>query len=345
MPANKNALIRYKTIDRCLRNPYRRWTLEDLVDACSEAIYEAEGISKGVSVRTVQADIQMMRSSKLGYEAPIEVYEKKYYRYSDPDFSIMTLPISQKDFDVLSEAVDMLGQFSEFSQFAELADVIGWLQNNFYNQRDGKKPIVHFDNVSRLKGLGWLNPLYNHIARREAIKITYKPFRNKQSNEYIVCPHLLKEFRNRWFLFATRTDDNQLFNYPLDRILSFEKSDEPYRDNPDFDSEHFFDDVIGVSKNIGDRPVKILFETDWWQGNYIQTKPLHTSQTMIEKLDEGRFLFSIEVVPNYEFYSMMMSYGPGVKVVSPTEIVATMLKYTSEAASQYLSSQEDTERE
>ena len=28
MPANKNALIRYKTIDNCLRNRYRRWTLK-----------------------------------------------------------------------------------------------------------------------------------------------------------------------------------------------------------------------------------------------------------------------------------------------------------------------------
>ena len=38
MPANKNALIRYKTIDNCLRNRYRRWTLNDLVDACSDAL-------------------------------------------------------------------------------------------------------------------------------------------------------------------------------------------------------------------------------------------------------------------------------------------------------------------
>ena len=55
MPANKNALIRYKTIDRCLSNHYRRWTLEDLVDACCMALNEMEGLSKGVSVRTVQA--------------------------------------------------------------------------------------------------------------------------------------------------------------------------------------------------------------------------------------------------------------------------------------------------
>ena len=82
MPTNKNALIRYKTIDNCLRNPYRKWTLDDLVDACCDALYEYEGITKGVSVRTVQGDIQMMRSEKLGYNAPIEVYENKYYRYS-----------------------------------------------------------------------------------------------------------------------------------------------------------------------------------------------------------------------------------------------------------------------
>ena len=56
MPANKNALIRYKTIDNCLRNCYRRWTLDDLVEACSNALYDAEGISKGVSLRTVQGD-------------------------------------------------------------------------------------------------------------------------------------------------------------------------------------------------------------------------------------------------------------------------------------------------
>ena len=72
MPANKNALIRYKTIDNCLRNRYRRWTLDDLVEACSDALYDMEGITKGVCARTVQMDIQIMRSDKLGYNAPFK---------------------------------------------------------------------------------------------------------------------------------------------------------------------------------------------------------------------------------------------------------------------------------
>ena len=109
MPANKNALIRYKTIDRCLRNRYRRWTLDDLVDACCDALYDMEGIAKGVCARTVQMDIQMMRSDKLGYNAPIIVYDKIYYTYADPDYSITEMPLSMDDCKLIKEAITLLG--------------------------------------------------------------------------------------------------------------------------------------------------------------------------------------------------------------------------------------------
>lgn len=108
MPINKNALLRYKTIDRCLRNRYRRWKIEDLVEACSDALYEMEGIRRGVSMRTVVGDIYVMRSDKLGYNAPIEVYDKEYYRYSDPDYSINEMPLNEADCRLLRRAVEML---------------------------------------------------------------------------------------------------------------------------------------------------------------------------------------------------------------------------------------------
>ena len=100
MPANKNALIRYKTIDNCLRNRYRRWTLD--------ALYDMEGITKGVCARTVQMDIQIMRSDKLGYNAPIEVYDRIYYRYADPDYSITEMPLSIEDCKLIKKAIILL---------------------------------------------------------------------------------------------------------------------------------------------------------------------------------------------------------------------------------------------
>ena len=124
MPANKNALIRYKTIDRCLRNKYRRWTLDDLVEACSDALYAMEGIVKGVSRRTVQGDLQMMRSDKLGYYAPIEVYDNKYYRYADPDYSITNTPISDEDYNLIVRAVRIIEEYKEDGDIDKLDEVL-----------------------------------------------------------------------------------------------------------------------------------------------------------------------------------------------------------------------------
>ena len=123
MPANKNALIRYKTIDNCLRNKYRRWTLDDLVDACCDALYEMEGITKGVCARTVQMDIQIMRSDKLGYNAPIEVYDRIYYRYADPDYSITDMPLTLEDCKLIKEAIVLL-KTKEEKENDEVAKVL-----------------------------------------------------------------------------------------------------------------------------------------------------------------------------------------------------------------------------
>ena len=40
MPTNKNALLRYQILDRCFSNRYRKYTIEDLVDAVNEALYD-----------------------------------------------------------------------------------------------------------------------------------------------------------------------------------------------------------------------------------------------------------------------------------------------------------------
>ena len=211
--------------------------------------------TSGVSVRTVQGDIQMMRSDKLGYNAPIEVYEHKYYRYADPEYSITNMPLSQNDYEVMQEAVDMLRQLEDFEQFSEMSDVISRLQDKLSISRNNRKPIIHFDSVPNLKGLRFLNPLYNYIAHKQTLRVMYQSFTATRPTEFILFPYLLKEFRNRWFLFGSKASNMLLYNLPLDRINSIEPvEDIPYCENPDFDPEHFFDDVIGVSKNIKNTP-------------------------------------------------------------------------------------------
>lgn len=125
MPVNKNALIRYKTIVRCLRNRFRRWTIEDLMDECANTLYDMEGITTGVSKRTIQSDIQIMRSDKLGFNAPIEVYDQKFYRYTDPDYSINDMPLTIDDCLLIRKAVRLIDKAKDKPESIELRNVLG----------------------------------------------------------------------------------------------------------------------------------------------------------------------------------------------------------------------------
>lgn len=333
MPLNKNALIRYKRIDQCLSNHYRLWTLQDLVEECADALYEYEGIRRGVSVRTVQSDIQMMRSDKLGYEAPIEVYNHKYYRYSDPNYSITKLPISQNDIKTMREAVDLLRQFDEFDHFTEMSDVVSRLQDKLAIA-GGRKSIVDFERNSNLRGLKFLNPLYNYISNRIVVTVKYKTFTSVTARNYTVHPHLLKEYRNRWFLFATDNNKGYIMTLALDRI---EKIDEevhvPYRDNHQFNTQEYFKNLIGVTKTQKVELIKFKVEKE--QVGYVMTKPIHSSQVMKEMCEDGAAVFEVFIEPNYEFYNLMMGWCDTVKILSPQSVVDEMNNKIAKAITLY----------
>lgn len=335
MPANKNALIRYKTIDICLRKQYKKWTLDDLVEACSAALEEYEGVRKGVSVRTIQGDIQMMRSDKLGYNAPIEVYDQKYYRYADKDYSIHVMPLSKNDMEVLEESVDMLSQLKDFQQFAEVGEVVARLQDKLAITKTNRKPIIHFDSVPGLKGLEHLSVLYDHIVHRRTLRIGYQSFARHVPENIYLYPYLLKEYRNRWFLYGSTVEKHILYNLALDRIVSIEAVDTPYYIDPDFDSEHFFDDLVGVSKRKGSYPRRLRFWANAEQSNYIKTKPIHPSQQLVKTYPDGSCEFRIIVVLNFELFSTFMSYGYGVRVLAPKSAVEFMRSSLRQAADQY----------
>ena len=127
MPLNRAALIRISTIDRCLQNRFRRWTIDDLIDACTDALAEYEGRIRRVSRRTFQSDLALMRSDRLGYNAPIVVRENKYYEYEDPDFSITHLPLNEDGVDALNSALDVLRQLKGLPQLETSIDMIGKL--------------------------------------------------------------------------------------------------------------------------------------------------------------------------------------------------------------------------
>lgn len=323
MPVNRNALIRYKTIDTCLRNKYRQWTLEDLIYACSDALYEYEGIDKGISRRTVQMDIQMMRSEKLGYNAPIVVYDNKYYKYEDDDYSITNTPLSEQDLKTMSEAVEVLRQFKGFTYFSGMGDIVSKLEDHVTSARQKSIPVIDFEKNENLKGLDFLDIIYHAIVNKRVLNIKYRSFKARSANTFIFYPYLLKEYRNRWFVFGRRK--KSLINLALDRIHTIEVAEkEKFIENDLFDPQTFFDDLVGVTKNVGMKPEVVRFRVDKQNAPYVQTKPFHKSQRHIETGEDGSMVFELEVVINQELQREFFGFVDTIRILSPQSLVDFM---------------------
>ena len=323
MPVNRNALIRYKTIDTCLRNKYRQWTLEDLIDACSGALYEYEGIDKGISKRTVQMDIQMMRSEKLGYNAPIVVYDNKYYKYEDEDYSITNTPLSEQDLRTMSEAVEVLRQFKGFSYFSGMGDIVSRLEDHVTSAKQKSIPVIDFEKNESLKGLDYLDTIYHTIVNKQVLNMKYRSFKARSANTFLFYPYLLKEYRNRWFVFGCRKGN--LINLALDRIHNIEIAEkERFVENNLFDPQTFFDDLVGVTKNVGMKTEAVRFWVDKQNAPYVQTKPFHKSQKVVEIYDDGSMVFELEVVINQELQREFFGFADTIKILSPQSLADFM---------------------
>ncbi|MGV3597888.1 MAG: helix-turn-helix transcriptional regulator [Bacteroidota bacterium] len=321
MPLNKLALLRYKTIDKCLRNRFRKWTLDDLVEACANALYEYEGITQGVSRRTVQLDIQNMRSDKLGYNAPIVVQDKKFYSYDDRNYSITNNPLSKQDVDTLTEVVGVLKQFKGFSYFDELTEMVSRLEDKLYKQQHKGVSYIDFEKNEQLKGLEHIDPLHKALMNKRALLVTYQSFKRTQPTVQVIYPYLLKEYRNRWFLLGRRKDQKETVTtlYALDRMVGFsEMPGEPFVEAA-FNPHTFFNDVIGVTKTLQDRPQLIELWVDKENAPYVITKPLHPSQEVRRQDEEGIYI-TINVVMNFELEREILGFGERMKVLSPRRL-------------------------
>ena len=338
MPINRNTLLRYKTIDRMLRRG-RRATLEELIDACNEALYETNGYGE-VSRRTIQHDIQEMRYSQaLGYYAPIKVVDKKYYMYEEYGYSITQIPLSSEDMVVLSEAVDLLKQMSSFRGFDGVEDVVNRLEDYVASMRYKVDPVILLESNERLRGLEYITDLHDAIMNKEPIEITYKSFRSAEAQTFCFSPYILKEFRNRWFVFGDRHDFTYtpLCNLALDRIegISPAPKGERYRKDKGFHPSTFFKDMVGVTRNIESPVEHVTFIASATEAPYLRTKPLHQSQREIETREDGSVLFSIDVILNHELERDLLGYGEGITVLTPDSLVEKLHKRLEETLGNY----------
>jgi len=164
MAKTNASLIRYITIDKCLRNRMKHWSKDDLIEACTQKLEEA-GLDSFPSESTFRQDINSLRNAMVFDEpAPIVTYkisgsQKGYYKYSDPEFSIRNTELPKSVTQLLRESMNMVKQMSIFSLFTD----IKWLAQKLDKQIDqgiGKSCIVDFEAIPNAKGIENFERIY-----------------------------------------------------------------------------------------------------------------------------------------------------------------------------------------
>lgn len=319
-------MIRYRTIDRCLsRRNKRYWTWEELAQACGEELQEYEGEDRAAPSRdTIKKDIRNMRSGILGYRAPIQWDPREAgYAYSDPGFSITQMPLGTADVEALREAMSLLRQFRGFPQVQGVEQVVAKVSEALRVRPASERTVLQLEDNMVGLGLEWLDLLYRACRDQRCLLLDYHPFKVPEGYKFrrIISPHLVKEYNNRWFLFAHDHEAHCIRTYAFDRIRQAEVyllAD--FVENPGFQPQQFFEAVIGVSVPTGRQPEPVLLKATPERARYIETKPLHPSQRVDERAADGSVIFAYHLVHNVELENQLLSFGETVEVLFPLSL-------------------------
>ena len=336
MATNKNALIRYKVLDNCFRNPGRRYFIDDLIAECENILLEIDPESNGISRRKLFEDIAFMES-KEGWSIDLARHrfgKKVYYRYADMSFYINNMPLNEVEINQLKAAVGILSQFKGMPQFEWVNELVPKLQQGMAID-EMPTTIMEFDSNQYLKGIEHLGQLYNAIFYKKVLAISYQPFENDIPFEVRLHPYFLKQYNSRWFLFGYNPEKKKHdWNLAIDRIVSVEETKGAYQKNNKIDWQEYFEDIIGVTKPDNAEPEQVVLHFKGRTGKYMETKPLHGSQKS-KWIDENTLKISLHVIINYELERLILSYADMVAVIAPLRLADTVKSRLEMAIKQY----------
>ena len=323
MSTNKNAIIRYQELDKCFRNIGRKYFIDDLVEACNEALYEYNGDTEGIKKRQLFDDLNFMQSEQ-GWSIPLEKKrdgKKVYYRYEDPNFSIKSQPLNNAEALLLKEALLTLKRFKGLPQFEWLEELVTRLETSFSLSPNDVKSI-EFDQNPYLKGLNFITELFQSISYKRVINVGYKGYKQTETSYFDFHPYYLKQYNSRWFIIGHNDSFGNISNLALDRIQEINSSNTVFKTS-DIDFNYFFEDIVGVTKPDEASLEKIILEIDNSLYPYIESKPLHGSQKVIERKDSSTIV-ELSLILNFEFETLIFSHGERVKVLKPTVLIETI---------------------
>jgi predicted DNA-binding transcriptional regulator YafY len=324
MPQIKNALIRYRIIDRMLRNKYKPYpSKQQLREACEEELFGSQG--SNICDSTIEKDMFAM---KMEHDAPIK-FSKRHggYYYEDADFSINDIPLSEDELSSIRFAVNTLQQFREVPFFRQFGNAIDKIVDRVAigdNEDSEISQFIEFESAISVGGNEYLPLFLEAIRTRKKVFFTYASFIKGVEKPRKVSPLFLKEYRNRWYLISFDSAKNDIITYALDRIQDPMITEDEAILPKDFSPSSYFQDTVGITAYKG-KTETIKIKANKIAAKYIASQPFHRSQKLISERTEES-VFELNVLISEEFIRSILGYGGEIEIIEPQNLRETIAK-------------------
>ena len=257
----------------------------------------------GFSKRTLQRDIKEIRNV-FGIDIEYSKSNKGYY-------------ISQNETENMS-----------FQRMIEAFDMF-----NSLNLAQDLTSFIHLEK-RRPQGTENLYGLLHAIKNRLQIKFTYQKFWEEETSQRLVEPYALKEFKNRWYIMAKDSKDNNIKSFALDRLTNLEVTTQHYQYPDNYSIEQPYRYCFGIISPNDEEPQDIILSFDPFQGKYIKTLPLHDTQQVLVDNDEETKI-KLRLCLTHDLLMELLSFGDNMKVVEPKSLADQIKQAHEKAFRQY----------
>jgi len=315
MGVSKSAFSRYRIIDKMLKNIFKPYpTLYDIQEACERQL------DFSPSLDTLEKDIRNMKQSDV-FDAPIVFCRKnKGYYYSNSNYSINSIPLTDSDILTIKEALDLIKNLGGGNRVTErfeaaIQKILASYKEEFPDGVIDRK-IIQTDYVEGAKGYENFNTLFESCNNQYPISFVHYSYSKRVFKSVIVHPIRLKEFENKWYLIGYSESHAGIRTFGLDRIYEPIFLKRKFISCKDTAIESYCNDIYGVYPIENEKKQKITFLTSPGITNYFEAYPVHSSQKA-NKNNSGSSFFTLNLVPSMELIKLFRSYGKHLKVTYP----------------------------
>lgn len=334
MPVNKNAYIRYRIIDACLRDKENSFpTKEYIIKKCRERA------DSEVSDSTFEKDIQAMRKQNVpGFFAPIK-YDKRHngYFYDDPAYSIESFGVKTEDPDAIEFGAALLQQYKNSPMLCCYAPAIDKIMCMINARKiadtDELNNFICPDIHPQFNGAEQFEAVLAAIKSKTVLSIAYRTLTSEKPWNYLIHPYLLREYRDRWFLIGLDQKKNKIRALCLEMIMSMTPENKVEFTGGDFDINEYCNKLLGITAT-NRQPEIIRLQVKNKKAWEIIDTPLHKSQE-IELREEKYSILRYELIPNDEFISEILAMGCDVKILEPPKLIKRIEKKLKKCLKNY----------